>query len=473
MPRSNFLVRQVRECLCRAGNPAISVSNTGLFSQTAGGHIWDHSSTKIVLLIQLKSLNIDPSNLLATSYRNIMTTLDVERAPLLEFGSFRVDLSERLLFCKGKLVSLGPKLFETLAILVENRGRVLEKDELINKLWPGSSVEESSLTQNIFQLRRVLEEDENCHYIETISKRGYRFAAEVREITVSEFENPAAGELRVKSLAVLPFKSLSNEESDKYLGIGMADATIIKLSGLHQLTVLPTSTVIRYAGSRSDTVTVGRKLGVDAVLDGTVQRTAERIRVTVQLIALESGKTVWSEKFDEHLIDIFAVQDSISEQVAAALALRITSGDRKQLRKRYTENAEAYQTYLMGLFFWRKKSPEALGKAVEFFKEAIEKDSVYALAYAGLADCYFWTAHNSFDPAVRRENFEKSRASALTAVEIDPFVAEAFAALGTVQVKYDCNPVAAEKSFQRAISVNPNCAMAYSRYTFFFRLWAG
>ena len=404
-----------------------------------------------------------------------MTTLDLDKFCFFEFGPFRLDLSERLLFCEGKLVSLGPKLFETLVILVENRGRVLEKDELIRKLWPDSFVEEGSLSQNIFQLRKTLEEDESCQYIETIPRRGYRFAAEVREVTNSEvivgpdsqIKNSTKTYLPVKSLAVLPFKSLGNEESVRYLGLGMADATIVKLSGLEQLLVLPTSTIINYAGGKGDTLAIGRKLGVDAVLDGTVQHTSGRVRVTVQLIELESGKTLWSDKFDEQFVDIFAVQDSISEQVATSLALRITNRQRQLLRKRYTENTEAYQTYLMGLFFWRKKSPEGLCKAIEYFKQAIENDPSYALAYAGLADCYFWMAHNSFDNPVRNENFAKSRATALASLELDPFVAEAHAVLGTVQIKYDRDPVAAEKSFQRAIAVNPNCAMAYSRYTFF------
>lgn len=398
-----------------------------------------------------------------------------------EFGPFRLDLSERLLLRDGKAVPLAPKVFETLVILVENSGRIMEKDALISRLWPDSFVEESSLAQNIFQLRKTLENGTSGRqYIETIPKRGYRFAGGVREITDSDARfaspYPPSGyhsvkeeetRIAIKSLAVLPFKPLGEEKTDEYLGLGMADATIIKLSGLRNLVVVPTSAVIKYAGRKNDSLAVGRKLGVDAVLEGTVQRSGERVRCTVQLIALEDGKTLWSGKFNEHFTDIFAVQDSISEQVAGALALRITGDEQRHLRKRYTENTEAYQAYLMGIFFWNKRSKEGLNKAVEYFRQAIEKDPAYALAYAGLSDTYFLIAYREFDPLRRREGYEKSRAAALRALELDSFVAEAHTALGTVKVKHDRDAVGAERSFERAITINPNCAMAHSRYTWF------
>jgi DNA-binding winged helix-turn-helix (wHTH) protein/tetratricopeptide (TPR) repeat protein len=398
-----------------------------------------------------------------------------------EFGPFRLDLSERLLMRNDKAVQLSPKVFETLAFLVENSGHILEKDELIKQLWPDTFVEESSLAQNIFQLRRALKEGGSSRkYIETVPKRGYRFSADVREIVpgdggaVSSYSMNgylSAEEetgLAVKSLAVLPFKSLGeNGKAEECLGLGMADATIIKLSGLHQLLVVPTSTVLKYVGCRNGVESVNRKLGVDAILEGTIQRANERVRVTVQLISLNEGKMLWSAKFDEQFVDIFALQDSISEQVVGALALRLNAAERRHLRKRYTENTEAYQEYLLGLFFWNKKSKEGLNKAVECFQRAIKKDAGYALAYAGLADSYFWMAYSEFDSLNREKYFEKSRSNALRSLELDPFVAEAHAALATVKVKHDRDTIGAENSFERALAANPNCAMAYSRYTYF------
>lgn len=397
-----------------------------------------------------------------------------------EFGPFRLDLSERFLVRDGKAVPLAPKLFETLAILVENSGHILEKDDLMKRLWPDSFVEESSLAQNIFQLRKVLKDGESTRrYIETVPKRGYRFSADVIEISYDDDEAAASFLTKarsfkddktrptVKSLAILPFKPLGREKADEYLGLGMADATIIKLSHLQRLLVLPTSTVFRYTGRRNDTLTVGRKLNVDAVLDGTVQQAGDRVRVTVQLICLETGQSIWSGKFDEHFTDIFAVQDSISEQVARALALRINGAERQRLKKRYTENTEAYQLYLMGLFFWKKRTKDGLNKAIAYFQQAIKEDPSYALAYAGLADTYFWIAYGEVETATRKKRFEQSRSHALKALELDPLVAEAHAVLATVKIKHDRNPAGAEKSFERAIALNSNCAMAYSRYTLF------
>ena len=405
--------------------------------------------------------------------------MNTEELISFEFGPFRLDLSERLLLRNGKAVPLAPKLFETLVILVENSGRILEKDELMNRLWPDSFVEESSLAQNIFQLRKTLEEGTSGRqYIETIPKRGYRFAASVRGIADGDagvVSSYAAGaptfangdDRGVRSLAVLPFKPLGEEKTDEYLGLGMADATIIKLGGLRHLVVTPTSAVLRHAGCKYDSLAVGRKLGVDAILEGTLQRAGGRVRVTVQLIALEDGKALWSGKFDDHFTDIFAVQDSISEQVAGALALRLTGDERRHLRKRYTENTEAYQAYLMGIFFWNKKSKEGLSKAVEYFRQAIEKDPGYALAYAGLSDAYFLIAYREHDEQTRNEGYERARSAALRALELDPYVAEAHTALATVKIKYDKDPAGAERSFERALAINPNCAMAYSRYTWF------
>jgi TolB-like protein/Tfp pilus assembly protein PilF len=397
----------------------------------------------------------------------------------LEFGPFRLDLSERLLLCNGQAVPLAPKVFETLVVLVENSGHILEKDELIKRLWPDTFVEESNLAQNIFQLRKVLENGAGGRqFIETIPKRGYRFAAGVKEITHTNSQtSPSLSSGRslikeddayfgVKSLAVLPFRPLTEEKTDE-LGLGMAHDTIIKLSGLRKIVVLPTRAVFKYATHKSDPLALGRRLGVDAVLEGTVQRVGERVRVTVQLISLQDNKTLWSDKFDERFTDIFAVQDSISEQVANALALRITEDERIHLRKRHTENTDAYQTYLMGLFFWNKRSKDGLSKAVKYFEQAIEKDPGYALAYAGLSDCYFLIAYGECGDLARDELYEKSRSAAVKAIGLDPLVAEAHAALATVKVKHDKDIAGAERSFEQAIAINPNCAVAYSRYTYF------
>lgn len=392
------------------------------------------------------------------------------RATILDFGPFRMDLSECTLSRGGKVVPLAPKLFETLALLVGNAGRVVSKDEMMERLWQDTFVEESSLSQNIFQLRKVLNNGSSEQgYIETIPKRGYRFAEHVleaahRSISIGSKDT----HLKVRSLAIMPFTYLGEtEQANEHLGLGMADATIIKLSGVGQLTIMPTRTMLKYAGRTDDLHNIAREHGVDAVLEGAIQRSGARIRVTAQLISLCDGAAIWSGKFDEDFTDIFSVQDSISEQLADALSLELTSAERQGLKKHGTQNTQAYQAYLMGLFFSNKRTKDALAKSIDYFRQSIELDADYAHAYAGIADSFFWLAYGESDTAFRRESFERSRSNALKAIELDPSSAEAHAALATVKIKHDRDPHGAEVSFRQAIASGPNCSMAHSRFAYY------
>ena len=193
---------------------------------------------------------------------------------------------------------------------------------------------------------------------------------------------------RVDSVAVLPFEPLSQDMTDELLGLGMADAVIGRMSNLKRLVVLPTTAVLKYKGPASDPLAAGRALQVDAILSGTVQRSGDQVRVAVQLVHVASGRTIWSEKFDQTFTDIFGIQDSISDSVVRSLALNLTADEQKQLGKHYTMNVAAYDSYLMGLYFWNKRSKEGLGKAIDYFGRAIQKDPNFALAYALMADCY-------------------------------------------------------------------------------------
>ena len=270
---------------------------------------------------------------------------------------------------------------------------------------------------------------------------------------------------QINSIAVLPFRPLGVDSNDELLGLGMADATIIKLSNFHQLSVLPTSAVFKYTGHENDALAAGHELGVDAVLNGTVQHLGERVRVSVQLIRLRDGKLLWSDIFDEHYTNIFAIQDSISEQVANALALQITGDKEKQITKRYTNNADAYQAYLMGIYFWNKRSKEGLGKAIEYFQRAIASDPNYALAYTGLADSYLLSAYYNYNLMDSKEALEKGSAAAARGVQLDDTLAEAHTAVAMSQSIYEHNYEAAMKSLRRAIELNPNYALAHQRYS--------
>jgi DNA-binding winged helix-turn-helix (wHTH) protein/TolB-like protein/Flp pilus assembly protein TadD len=480
---------------------------------------------------------------------------------LYEFGPFRLDVAEHRLLRDQDVVPLSPKVFETLLVLVEHGGHVLEKDELMRSLWPDSFVEESSLTQSISLLRKALGEGGGQQFIETVPKLGYRFVAQVRaieassnggvaveaglprteataaaegeahggepargeQLTLGELpKNPTASlseaharplsesrmrrlsrsrllscaaallllaiiaggvyfraakttepkggpdtvtEGGVRSLAVLPFKSLGGEGGDEFLGLGVADALIIKLGNFEQLNVRPTSSVIKYAGREYDAQPVGKELGVDAVLDGTIQHAGERVRVTVVLLSVRDGRVLWSGKFDERFTDIFALQDSISERVANVLQLQLAAGRQAQLNKRFTENAEAYSYYATGLYFWNKRTREGLTKAIEYFRKATETDRHYASAYAMLADSYCLTVYYGYNVLPRREALQNAEEAVSRALELDDTLAEAHTVMGAVEV-YRGDFSAAEQSYKRAIELNPNSAMARYRYGF-------
>ena len=232
----------------------------------------------------------------------------------------------------------------------------------------------------------------------------------------------ATSPLAIKSVAVLPFKSLSAEIGDEYQGMAMADALITRLSNTGQLVVRHTSAVLKYADSQ-DPLAAGREQGVDAVLDGNIQRDADRVRVTVRLVRVTDGKP------------IFTVQDAISERVAQGMMLRLTGEEKKQLTKRYTENSEAYQAYLRGRFFWSKRTVPGLRKGAEHFQQAIEIDPTFALAYAGLADSYILLGvYMALSP---NDAFPKAKAAVEKALEIDDSVAEAHSSLGAIKLFYE------------------------------------
>ena len=270
----------------------------------------------------------------------------------------------------------------------------------------------------------------------------------------------------IKSIAVLPFKPLGAESNDELLGLGMADATIIKLSKLPQLSVLPTSAVYKYTGREHDPLAIGRELNVDAVLDGTVQHADGRVRVTVQLLRRADGHTLYAGKFDEEFTDIFTVQDSLSAQVAQVLAPQLTGEAKGNLTKRYTNNTDAYEAYVRGLYFWNKRSEEGLRRSIEYFGAAIKLDANYALAHAALADSYALVGFYGYEQIVpRQESYELGHAAALRALALDSSLAEAHTALAQLKVYYERDYAEGERELQRALALNPSYATAHQRYS--------
>ncbi|MEJ7713595.1 MAG: tetratricopeptide repeat protein [Pyrinomonadaceae bacterium] len=261
---------------------------------------------------------------------------------------------------------------------------------------------------------------------------------------------------------MLPFKPLVPESRDEALELGMADTLVNRLSNIREMVVSPISSVRRYGGLEQDPLAAGRELGVEAVLDGTIQRWGDRIRVTTRLLSVSDTKTLWVGQFDVNFTDIFEVQDSISKRVADELALRLTGEERELLSRRYTANVEAYELYLKGRFFWNQLRVESIMKAIGFFEEAIRKDPNYALAYAGLTDCYSRLPITSDVPS--EEALPKAKAAALRALEIDGRLAEAHTALGWIKFFYDWDWEGSEIEHRRALEISPNHSGAHMGY---------
>ncbi|HSP13559.1 MAG TPA: winged helix-turn-helix domain-containing protein [Thermoanaerobaculia bacterium] len=422
-----------------------------------------------------------------------------------EFAAFRLEPAERRLLRGGEPVALTPKCFDLLVVLVENSGRLLEKSELLARVWPGQFVEEGSLSFNISELRRVLHEGENgLHYIETVRKKGFRFVAPVQAIPVADDgeaeEKPVATHtasraswafkiffaivavaalaslayiLRPRSggppveepprtMAVLPFKPLAADVRDEPLEMGICHALIIRLATVEQLVVRPTSSVVAYNKMGQDPLAAGRELRVDAVLDGYIQRSGDRIRVTARLLRTADGRSLWSGQFNENFTDIFAVEDSIAQKIVEALHLNLTRDEQRSVTKHPTENIEAYSLYLKGRYFQDKRTEEGVAKSVEYFQEATVKDPRYALAFAALSDSYELLAVRA--GARPKVAYEKARAAAVRALEIDETTAEAHIALGQVKSWYDWDWPGAEREFKRAIELSANDPIPNQQY---------
>ncbi len=400
-----------------------------------------------------------------------------------EFGKFVLDPKGKTLFSDGKPIHLPAKEFETLLLLVENNRKALSKEEMMGALWRDSFVEESNLAKQISRLRKILNSDGE-QFIETLPKHGYRFSADLR-LTIPVAEEPPVLERRpldgqtflhlsretaspiekIKSIAVLPLKPLTTEEHNKVLGLGLADALITKLGSLKQIIVRPTSAVARFAEAPADSIEIGRKLGVDAVLEGTIQESVGRLRINARLIRTDSGMQFWTEKFDEPTNEIFALQDALSNKIAKTLAFELTHTENKLFVRRGTDNTEAYEKYLRGRFHQSQNTPNNLSRSIEFYEQAIALDPNFAEAYADIADAHIILFNFGFRPA--EETILQARESVNRALQLDPDLSRAHMSLALIQFLIDHNWTEAEKSLERAIALNPNNADAYHRYAYF------
>ena len=427
-----------------------------------------------------------------------------------EFGEFRLEPSERVLRRAGQVVPLPPKAFDLLLVLIEESGHLVTKDELLRRVWAGDVVEEANLSHNVYKLREALGEKQNgAKFIETVPRSGYRFVAEVTEVTggkqpevlvsaeASPAQLPTATNRRwigfsvllvvltavaiylvwprhattgvaIHSLAVLPFQPLSSEGRDETLELGMADALITKLSNVHQIVVRPTSAILKYTGNTTNAVAAGREQSVDAVIDGKVQKVGDRIRVTVQLLRVADGASLWAESFDDQFTNVFSVQDSISERAARALVSQISGEDSQRVAKHFTDNIQAYQLYLKGRYEWSKFSAPGIASSISYYNQAIALDPAYALAYAGLGDAY--SVQGAMGISSPRETAPLSRRAVDQALKYDSSLPEAHQAAGGLALLYEHDWPTAKRELDRAIELNPNLTDAHQLLGYYWEV---
>jgi TolB-like protein/DNA-binding winged helix-turn-helix (wHTH) protein len=439
-------------------------------------------------------------------FQFFLTTMSVEQSiQFYEFGPFRLDPSKRLLWREGEPVSLAPKTFETLLALIEKRGQLLEKDALMQMLWPDSFVEESNLTVKISQLRKALGEHPQEHqYIVTVPGRGYRFVADIQTVGGTELEmesreqvaserqtpskrwlvwpvaavlftgliaigaalvnsrrNVAPAEPPIRSIAVLPLDNLSGDPAQDYFADGMTESLISNLAQIRALKVISRTSVMRYKGLRKSLPEIARELNVDAVVEGAVQRSAGRVRVSAQLIRASTDTHLWAHEYERDQTDVLKLQSEIAEAIANEIRIQLTAADRARLSTTRTVNPQAHEAYLLGRYHVSKGNKEGWAHAIQYFERAIQITPDYAAAYAGLSDA--WLQRGIFELNFK-ETDTPARTAALKAVELDDQLAEAHISLANIKFNYDWDWAGAEREFARALELDPGSLRVHSEY---------
>lgn len=434
-----------------------------------------------------------------------------------QFGGFRLDLANKQLLQQGQVVPLTPKVFDTLVLLVEHAGQLVEKDEFMRRVWPAVVVEESALAENISRIRRALQEDDEHRFIATVHKRGYRFVAPVSRVDVPASAGapiaasaplpaqPARGRkpwilgatvlavvllvaaagfylmprattpaAPIRSLAVLPLENLSGDPEQEYFADGMTDELITQLAKIHALRVISRTSVSRYKGTRKGLPAVASELGVDAVVEGTVFRSQGRVRVTAQVVRANPEAHLWAERYDRELGDLVTLQGELASEIAQAISVQLTPQEHARLTRGDTLSTAAHEAFLKGRFYWAKRTEAGTRRALEYYQQAVAADPRYAVAYTGIADSYISLAlPEALQEALPPEEaFPQAQAAALRALSLDDTLAEAHASLGHIKFQYERDWPGAEREFRRALELNPNYANAHLWYALSL-LWLG
>jgi TolB-like protein/DNA-binding winged helix-turn-helix (wHTH) protein/thioredoxin-like negative regulator of GroEL len=424
------------------------------------------------------------------------------------FGEFRLDAAQRALFRKDELVSLTPKALETLLFLVEKHGRIVDKKELMEAVWPDTFVEEVSLARNVSVLRKILSANEDGQsFIETIPKRGYRFVTPVRESFEEDGDRSSIALLTAKAsrperktrarwaaaililltgvgvawyrqrliarrseasrrimLAVLPVQNLTGDVSREYVSDGLTEEMIAELGTLNpsKLAVIARTSSMAYKQTTKTVGQIGQELGVDYVLEASLRGGPGEMRFTAQLIRTSDQTHVWAHTYERPVEDVIALQGELARAVAEEIRLGLPAQQEVHLSTRRTIQRDAYDAYVQGRYHWNERSAKEVQTAISFFEQAISKDPNFAAAYSGLADSY--TLLTMMRTAPAGQMMPKAKDALLKALAIDDLQGDAHTVLGEVTEVFGWNWQEAEKEYKRAIELDPNNSNARHQY---------
>ena len=447
----------------------------------------------------------------------------------LRFGVFELDLRAGELRKHGLRVRLQEQPFQVLATLLEHPGEVVTREELQKKLWPADTFVDfdHGLNKAISKIREALSDSaEGPRFVETVARRGYRFLAEVKAADATPIRNPElatqahraaeardrpdlAGKLAIpkrhlpslawkislivllllmaslatwkvhlsnraspviRSLAVLPLESLSSDASQDYFADGMTDELISDLGQISALRVISRTSVMAYKHARKPLPQIARELNVDAVVEGTVLRSGDQVRITAQLIEASSDKHLWSQSYQGELRDTLALQSKVARAIAEQIRINLNPQEQAALKKVKVVNPEAYESYLKGRYFWNKRTADGLKVALAYFNQAIDEDPKYAPAYSGLADTYALLGDWQYSVMTPKEALPKAKAAAIKALELDSTLGEAHNSLAFCLDGFDWDLDSGGKEFRRAIELNPGYATAHHWYAWHLSL---
>jgi TolB-like protein len=376
---------------------------------------------------------------------------------LVRFGAFELDQQARELRKDGTRLRLQEQPLQLLQILLEHPGTVVSREELQTRIWPSETFVDfdHGINNAVKRLREALGDTaETPHFIETLPRRGYRFIGIVN--AVSE-----AGSQGIRSVAVLPLENLSGDQAQEYFADGLTEALITNLVKIGALRVVSRTTAMHYKKVHRPLSEIARELQVDGIVEGTVLRCGDRVRVSAQLIDARTDSHIWAESYERAMQDILALQSELTRAIAGQIQIVVTPAEHLQLGRARRVDPEAYEAYLKGRHHWNRRSADDLKKAIEYFQRAIEKEPNYAPAHTGLADCAGIAGFWSF--AAPAEGCGKAKSAALKSLQIEE-TPEARASLGWAILHYDWDFSSAEREFQRAIEGNPRYATAHQWY---------